>query len=77
MLALYLQFSKRTKHASYDRAIELCSHFNADIRQIIERSVNEHFNKIERGRVPVKTALEEVEDVFKGENVNDTDRDIV
>lgn len=84
MLALYLQFSKKTKHASYDRAIELCSHFNPDIRPIMERSVNEHFNKVESGRVPVENAME-VEDDYectnkmlpKGGNANDTDQDIV
>ncbi|GFH57097.1 hypothetical protein CTEN210_13573 [Chaetoceros tenuissimus] len=85
VLALYLQLRKRTKHASYDRAIELCSHFNSEIRPIIERSVNEHFNKLESGRVPLQTTLEEVDDVFectnkmhsKVGNINDTDRDIV
>lgn len=84
MLALYLQFSRKTKHASYDRAIELCSHFNPDIRPIMERSVNEQFNKVESGTVPVKNAME-VEDDYectnkmltKGGNANDTDQDIV
>lgn len=63
-LALFLLFSEKARYASYEDAIELCSHVNAEARPMIERAVNVKFNRLGDSRIPVvgATLVEEDED---------------
>lgn len=61
-LALYLLFGKNARYASYEDAIELCSHVNAAARPLVERAVNQKFNRLGNSRIPVVDATVVEED---------------
>jgi hypothetical protein len=63
-LALFLLFSEKARYASYEDAIELCSYVNASARPLIERAVNQKFNRLGNSRIPVvdATIVDEDED---------------
>ncbi|GFH57101.1 hypothetical protein CTEN210_13577 [Chaetoceros tenuissimus] len=61
-LVLFLHFSEKVRYASYEDAIELCSHINAAARPMIERAINEKFNRLGDSRIPVVNATVVEED---------------
>lgn len=46
LLALFLYFSKMTRKATYEEAMELCSYLNASARPLIEQAINAKFNRL-------------------------------
>ena len=46
LLALFLYFSKMTRKATYEEAMELCSYVNASARPLIEQAINAKFNRL-------------------------------
>lgn len=73
-LVLFLKFSESARNASYEDAIELCSHVNASppehfpgLGLVLERAVNEKFDRPENSRIPLANApvVEEDEEMIQ------------
>lgn len=69
LLGLFLYFSKMTRQATYEDALELCSFLNASARPVVERAVNERFNRLES--IPVVNAT------VVGNNDNSSTGDVI